>query len=493
MTLITERRNKYRFLTQPDAPEKDRHTGRANRRGRAWLRLPIWLQLSLLTVLLTLAVIYMLSYFFLNRQKEQLYQQVVQRGMVVLNQYAQQARLPLIEKNDLPLNTLIKNATNIDGLLLAYIVDNTGKIRAHTEIDRLHTSAEAWLGHDREQREGETVYFTTQSKTGVSLLILRRSIWFQERLLGQIYIGLSLDHIQRVIHEDRLSILWMILPLLVVGVLVAISLGFWFSRPISNLAQATDEISKGNYTYRIKLKRNDELGHLARAFNHMNAELLQKDLVQKRFGKYVGLEVAELIASQTEKDWLKGKRCEASIIFTDIRGFTRHAETLEPEDLVAQLNVYLEIVAEVISAQGGYVDKFIGDAVLGVFGVPVPLADHADQALNAALEIQRRLSAERHAGNALLEAVGISIHTGMVLSGNIGSRRRLEYTVIGDSVNVAASLNGVAGPGEIVITQSCHTSINQTIDVIKLPPQMIKGRVSPIDAYCIPRRDATTG
>ncbi len=490
MTLITERRNKYRFLTQLDVPEEAARTGRANRRGRARLRLPIWLQLSLMTVFLALIVIYMLSYFFLNRQKAQLHQQAVQRGMLTLSQYAQQARLPLVEKNDLPLNTLIKNATKIEGLVLAYIVDNTGMIRAHTEIDRLHTPAVVWLGHEREERDGETVYFNTVSETGEPLLILRRSIWFQERLLGQIYIGLSLDHIQKVIREDQLSILMMILPLLVIGVLVAVSLGFWFSRPISHLAQATDEISKGNYTYRIKLKRNDELGHLARAFNHMNAELLQKDLIQKRFGKYVGLEVAELISNQPEKDWLKGKRCEASIVFTDIRGFTRHAETLEPEDLVEQLNVYLEIAAEVISVHGGYVDKFIGDAVLGVFGVPVSQNDHADQALNAAIEMQRRFSSGRHASNTMLHAVGISIHTGMVLSGNIGSKRRLEYTVIGDSVNVAARLNGVAGPGEIVITQNCYENIKQTIEVEKLPPQMIKGRVSPIDAFRIPQGNA---
>ncbi len=489
MTLITERRDKYRFLTQPEAPAEGLLTGRANRRDRARLRLPIWLQLSLMTVFLALIVIYMLSFFFLNRQKEQLHQQAVQRGMLALSQYAQQARLPLIEKNDLPLNTLTKNATKIEGLVLAYIVDHTGMIRAHTEIDRLHTPAEVWLGHDREQREGETVYFNTLSDTGEPLLILRRSIWFQDRLLGQIYIGLSLDHIQKVIREDQLSILYMILPLLVIGVLVAITLGFWFSRPISHLAQATAEISKGNYTYRIKLKRNDELGHLAKAFNHMNAELLQKDLVQKRFGKYVGLEVAELISNQPEEDWLKGKRCEASIVFTDIRGFTRHAETLEPEELVEQLNVYLEIAAEVISTSGGYVDKFIGDAVLGVFGVPLPLDDHADKALDAALEMQRRFHNGRHAGNALLDAVGISIHSGMVLSGNIGSRRRLEYTVIGDSVNVAARLNGVAGPGEIVITRSCYEKIRQTVAVEKMPPQMIKGRVSPIDAFRIPQRD----
>jgi adenylate cyclase len=443
-----------------------------------------------MAVFLTLVVIYMMSYFFLNRQKEQLYIQAVQNGMLVLSQYAQQARLPLIEKNDLSLNTLIQNATKIDGMVLAYIVDNTGMIRAHTEIDRLNTAAQVWDAHDRERRLGETVYFNTVLPNGDPLLVLRRAIWFKERLLGQIYVGLSLDHIHQVILEDQRAILWMILPVMVIGVLVAITLGFWFSRPISYLAQATAEIGKGNYTYRIKLKRNDELGRLAKAFNHMNAELLHKNLIQKRFGKYVGLQVAELISTQSEKDWLKGQRCESTIIFTDIRGFTRYAETIEPEALVDQLNVYLEIAAEVISDNGGYVDKFIGDAVLGIFGVPVPHDDHADQALNAAIEMQRRFRQNGNVANGLLNAVGISIHTGVVLSGNIGSRQRLEYTVIGDPVNVASRLNAVAGAGEIIITQASYEKIRQTIEVENLPPQMIKGRVSPINAFRIPKRAA---
>jgi adenylate cyclase len=491
MGLITERRDRYRFLTRPASPDEVRRLSHANRRDRSRLNLPIWLQLTLMTVFLTLMVIYLMSYFFMNRQKEQLYDQAVQRGVLLVSQFAQQARLPLIEKNDLPLNTLIQNASKIEGLARAYIVDNSGMVRAHTEVDRLNTPARVWAEREREQHKGETVYFNTVSESGQPLLVLRHAIRFQERLLGQIYIGLSLNHIHQMILDDRRAILWLILPVLAIGILVAVALGLWFSRPISHLAQATAEIRKGDYTYRIKLKRNDELGNLAKAFNHMNAELLHKNLIQKRFGKYVGLEVAELISSQPEKDWLKGKRCEASIVFTDIRGFTRQAETLEPEDLVEQLNVYLEIASDVISDHDGYVDKFIGDAVLGVFGVPVPHDDHADRALDAAIEMQRRFRQNGNAAIGLLAKVGISIHTGLVLSGNIGSRQRLEYTVIGDSVNVASRLNAVAGPGEIVITQASYEKLRQTIAVENLPPQMIKGRVSPIHAYRIPQRDAT--
>ena len=149
MPLITERRDKYRLLAHPEDIKSRQHTGRANRRGRAWLRMPIWLQLSLMAIFLALIVIYMMSYFFLNRQKDQLYKQLVHIGMLALNQYAQQARLPLIEQNDLPLKTLIKDATQIEGLVLAYIVDHTGMIRAHTEIDRLHTPAAQWPGRER--------------------------------------------------------------------------------------------------------------------------------------------------------------------------------------------------------------------------------------------------------------------------------------------------------------------------------------------------------
>ena len=223
-------------------------------------------------------------------------------------------------------------------------------------------------------------------------------------------------------------------------------LGFHFSRPISNLVLATGEIGSGNYQHKIILARNDELGNLATAFNRMGEELWKNSLMQKSFGKYIGSEVLEMIMANPENDWLKGHRNEATIVFIDIRGFSSYSELKEPEEIVEKLNEYFEIATQAIQDHGGYVDKFIGDAVLGVFGVPVYHKDHAERGVRCCKRYAKRVSEKARNGNGLLQSVGIGINSGVVVSGNIGSQDKMEYTVIGDSVNLAAHLiqNGQA-------------------------------------------------
>src|SRR5262249_27227160 len=133
------------------------------------------------------------------------------------------------------------------------------------------------------------------------------------------------------------------------------------------------------------------------------------------------------------------------VLFTDIRGFTSFSENREPEQVVEALNQYFEICTRVILDYGGYVDKFIGDAVMGVFGVPVAVENHAERAVRASLHMQRELAeAAKKSGNDVLARVGVGINTGVLVAGNLGSQVKMEYTVIGDSVNTASRLNGLA-------------------------------------------------
>ena len=135
---------------------------------------------------------------------------------------------------------------------------------------------------------------------------------------------------------------------------------------------------------------------------------------------------------------------------------------MEPEEVVEQLNEYFEIATKAIIQFGGFVDKFIGDAILGVFGVPVFRQDHVERAVRAAIYLQHKLNSSGLSGNKLLGSIGIGIDTGIIVSGNIGSQVKMEYTVIGDCVNVASRLNGLAGPGEIIISDSCIMIMSAT-------------------------------
>ncbi len=445
---------------------------------------PIWLQIAIMMTIIVALTIFSLSLIMINQQREQLYQQTVKIGKVSLNYFANNARILLLEDNVLQLNTLINEATAVEGIRYAMILDRNRNIMAHTDHTRI---GEEYIPFDNVRGETEDdpiTYFDYYSRDKEHLLNLNRPVILQGTPLGEVHVGVSLDFIERLIHEKNLSVLLVSLGVTGVGIITAILLGFHFSRPISDLVFATREIRKGNYQYKVHDIRNDELGNLAIAFNQMSRELWIKSLMQKSFGKYVGAEVLEMIMVDPQSDWLKGRRSEATVLFTDIRGFTSYAKMKEPEAVVERLNEYFEIASEEIIRHGGYIDKFVGDAVLGVFGVPVFYEDHVERAVRAAVEMQKRFrkKAEQHK-DTLLDVVGIGINTGIVLSGNIGSQMKMEYTVIGDTVNVASRLNGLAASGEIIVSRAVHDTLGPLLTAEKRPPQKIKGKIKPVEIF----------
>ena len=446
-------------------------------------RRPIWLQLFAATLLIILISIGSLSFFTIREQRQRLYQQTVKIGKVSLNYFSSNARVPLLEDDILALNTLINEATRIEGLLYAIIVDSHKVIKAHTNLDLIDTPFEGFPNIQDETHEGLVSYFHYLTSRGGHILNLTRTVVFKEKVLGEVHVGISIDFIETLVRKERGFILLISLFVILLGSAIAVWLGFRFSEPISQLVLATRAIGEGNYRHKIVLDRNDELGNLATAFNQMGEELLRNTMMQQSFGKYVGREVLDMIMAHPESGWLKGHKNEATVVFIDIRGFTAFSEVNPPEEIVEALNTYFEIATRVINQYGGYVDKFIGDAILGVFGVPVFHPDHAERAVRAAMEMHREFRSLPPDTHPLLQSVGISINSGLVIAGNIGSQDRLEYTVIGDSVNVASRLNGLAGAGETVISQSVLDHVPELLHVEKLVTQVIKGRSESVTVF----------
>ena len=446
-------------------------------------RIPIWFQIFAAIMVIIITTISVPSFFILSHQKEKLYKQTVEIGKVSINYFTNNASIPLLEDNILRLNSLIKDASHVEGILYAIIIDHNQTIKAHSDINKIGKTFEMFPKTEDVRKEGDLTYFNFFSTSGEHVLNLTRPILFKEKELGKVYVGVSIDFIEKLIHKERLAIIVITIFILLFGSGIALLLGIRFSRPISNLVLATREIGSGNYQHKIILARNDELGSLATAFNRMGEELWKNALMQKSFGKYIGSEVLEMIMADPESDWLKGHRNEATIIFVDIRGFSSFSEINEPEEIVEKLNEYFEIATQSIQNHGGYVDKFIGDAVLGVFGVPVYHKDHAERAVRSAAHMQKEFLKRQENGNVLLQAVGIGINSGVVVSGNIGSQDRMEYTVIGDSVNLAAHLYRLANPGEIIISKSVYSKIKEMVQADPLPSQNIKGKTEPVETF----------
>jgi adenylate cyclase len=448
------------------------------------LRIPIRIKLSIAIIFIIWLTILILSFVILTRQKENLYLQTVKTGKVSLNYFSNNSSIPLLKDDLLVLNTLIKEASSVEGLLYAIIVDRQQVIKAHTDHDKIGTVLQVSLDKRGVKKEQNIEYFDYKLPSGKDALNLSRPITFNEKELGTVHVGISLDFIKELIRKETVSIIILSLFIILLGIAIAILLGIEFSRPISKLVLATKEIGRGNFQYRINMIRKDEFGELATAFNSMAKELWNKLMLQKSFGSYVSPEVLEMILTHPEDSWLKGTRGEATILFTDVRGFTAYLETRKPEEAVEHLNEYFGIATQYILEYGGYVDKFIGDAVMGVFGVPVAHADHAERAVKATLAMQKEFQhLSRKNTNPILSKIGIGIDSGVIVAGTLGSQVKMEYTVIGDIVNTASRLNELAGSGDIIVSKGVYESTKHLISVKALPPQLMKGKSEFVEAF----------
>ncbi|HEY2629482.1 MAG TPA: adenylate/guanylate cyclase domain-containing protein [Usitatibacter sp.] len=216
------------------------------------------------------------------------------------------------------------------------------------------------------------------------------------------------------------------------------------TRPVSKLSAAVREVERGNYEVRTGLTDRDEIGELAQAFDRMAAGLAERDRMRDVLGKVASTEVVtQLLDGRIE---LGGEEREVTVMFVDIRNFTGLAEELPPQQSLQMLNAFLTVVSQVIEAHGGVVDKYLGDGAMALFGAPVMRPDDAQRAVACALEIRKQILA---LGPMLAEKglphpqLGIGLNTSRVIAGNIGSPSRLNYTVLGDGVNLASRLEGL--------------------------------------------------
>ena len=448
------------------------------------MRVPIRAKLSISVIFSLLVTILILSFVILERQRENLYQQTVKTGKVSLAYFANSAKTPLLNNEVLRLNQLIKEATTTEGIVYAYIEDRDGVVQAHTDATKLRKKIAPPSNPRAATQEGVYKYFQFTNGSGAQVLNISAPVAYGDKVLGEVNVGVSLDFISAQIRKETLAVVLLSVLIIALGVVFSIFLSIGFSRPISKLVVATKEIGQGNLKYRLDLRRNDELGDLASSFNFMSSELWRKKLMQESFGKYVGSDIVQMILANPESSWLKGTRQIATVMFTDVRGFTAYSEHRDPEAIVEALNQYFEIATRVIIAHGGMVDKFIGDSVMGLFGVPIATETHAEQCVRACMEMQKEfMAASKRSGNEILAKVGIGVNTGPLVSGNLGSEAKMEYSVIGDDVNKASRINHLAKAGDVVISKSTYDPIRSLITAEELEPQQVKGKSEPLQVF----------
>ena len=262
------------------------------------------------------------------------------------------------------------------------------------------------------------------------------------------------------LHADLLSLRLQGTGIGLAAALLGLLLSWIFSRrlsrPIRDLAQATEQLRGGNFHVRVPVRSNDEFGQLAESFNEMAGHLETKEQIRDLLGKVSDEAVAQaLIEGQLE---LGGETRTASVLFCDIRGFTAMTESMNPGDVIALLNEHMTAMTEVVYQHNGVIDKFVGDEIMVIFGAPKSYPDDAGNAARCALKmVERRAELSAETGREI--HVGIGVATGDVVVGCMGSSDRLNYTVIGERVNRAARLCACAGGGEVIVDEQTWAEI----------------------------------
>jgi adenylate cyclase len=288
---------------------------------------------------------------------------------------------------------------------------------------------------------------------------------------------------------------------LAVDVLVAIAVALSISlvlvlrvaasmlRPIGDLKRAIELVESGRLHIAVPVTSGDEIGDLAHAFNRMVAGLEERERIRDAFGTFVDREVAAHILANPEA--LAGEDVEVTVLFCDVREFTRFAERAPAPEVVQTLNDLFAVAVPTVARHGGQVDKFVGDGLMAVFGAPRRLSDHADRALATACEIAAAV--QERFGDRL--QVGIGLNSGRVVAGSIGAAGRLEYSVIGDTVNVAARVEAATRQtgDAVLLTERTRALLRDDRALERRREVMLRGRSAPVVVYAPAGVSLSTG
>jgi class 3 adenylate cyclase len=272
--------------------------------------------------------------------------------------------------------------------------------------------------------------------------------------------------------------------ILMLSVIAALAIGHAIGSPILRLSDAAKEVRRGNLDTLSPLPptRLREIDDASRSFNAMVQGLRERRLVRDLLGKYVPESVAAKLIK--ERGAIEPLSTQATVMFTDVAGFTTLSEQVSPEELVEMLNEYFTVLADILESHGGVITQFQGDGLLAVFNVPAPDPDHAAEAVRSAVEMQRAVGSRTFAGHTLSSRIGVT--TGEVVAGSVGTSGRLSYTIYGDTVNLASRLEQMNKQFGTGILLSQHTVVLAgDFPFQRIGEVEVRGKAEPVTVYTL--------
>lgn len=370
-----------------------------------------------------------------------------------------------------------------------YLVDKDGVALAHPQEDlvmgtkRLNAIKVVKDALSSSMAKGQIEYYSRERKDTFIAAYARTN-------MGPAVIS---EASQKLIFEPARRIQRNVLRIMGLAVSIAIVITFLFSstltKPIEKLVWFTREIAKGNFNLMASTAVNslDEVGTLAASFDQMVDGLRERDKVKNLFSKFHGSSVAEsLIKSGDVK--VGGSRKPVVVFFSDIRGFTSFSEKRTPEEVVSMLNEYFQAMVRIIYRNNGIVDKFIGDAIMAIWGAPQTTGDDSYYAVKTCVEMRQaveELNKVRMGRGEEPIKIGIGLHAGEAISGTIGSEDRMEYTVIGDTVNMSSRIEGStkAFGADCLISEVLAEKVKNQFIVEQAGTVEVKGKTEPLKLF----------
>lgn len=451
--------------------------------GRSGVRLGIKAKLAILLSILGFVTTFTMGMVMIRHQKSSLETQLRSMAGTITAELASDSKIPLMQKDSLAMNLLVESMLDYPGIYDAYIINDSMEIEAHMHLGAVGTRYPGIVNIRAAQ--GPSPWLINEES---GILTFAAPIIFKETTVGYTVISFSNEFIQDRIKGAMTKAIIITSFAILLVTLVSLPLASGMLRPVFRLLEGTREITLGNLDYRIPSKSRDEMGDLVRSFNNMASELKKKEVLKGVFNRYVSSHVADEILKEPERITLGGDRRDVTVFFADIRGFTPLSRRLLPEVTVDILNRYFTLTTETIFRFEGTVDKFIGDAVMGVFGSPIRSERHLEMGIKATAAIKKAvgyMNERRHSKGLAPLYLGIGLDTGEAIVGNMGSQMRMEFTAVGEAVNMASRLTDLAKPGEIVISESAYREVADHVEALMVPDVTIKGMEGVASVYTV--------
>jgi len=433
------------------------------------MRMPIRWRWSILVGLSVTCTVVLLFFVMMHIERDAWLQSQAAQAAMQVDHLTDELKLPLLSGSsaevDVVLHSFLDKVPTAIGVVMRTADGHHQQIGALSVDDRVVAALSQGGDHVRRLPLADLWYAKQirYANTPLGVVAVRFSERAWEQIAGRLL---------------RQMVLAAVVVVLASGLLV-----YWIagrmSQPIEMLSEAAEQVAAGDYRVQLPLRGNDEISDAVAQFNRMVRELAHKAEMRDAFGRYLNPELVERVFDHGDVA-LNSRRQQVTVLFADMVGFTAFSAANDTERVVDLLNHYFELFHRVIAYYGGHVDKYIGDAVMAIFSMPDDEGDHLRRATMCGLAM-----AELCAAAAEPAQFRFGLHCGEVILGNIGAAQRLEYTVIGDAVNVASRMIGLGSGGQLVMPRETYSLLGDGFRFEPIAGCRVKGVTHDLEAGCV--------